>query len=208
MHGRPLAATLAALIALASPAAALAATFTVNGAGDQADLPSAGCDVDDVAPGPQCTLRAAIQAANLDAVRDGIVFAIKAATVTPATALPAITQPVIVDGSGEDAIADPALTIDGAGTAGLAVAGAGGTTSGTGTQIFGVRLTGFAGSALTVTGSYALLQHSVVDGNGGAGAAFGAGGLGRSAAESTPARGTASPATPAPASTSARAPGR
>src|SRR5687767_11914249 len=165
MQGRSLAATLAALILLALPAAASAAIIPVTTNADS----GAG------------SLRAAITSANATAERDSIVFSILpggATTITLASALPAITQPVIIDGTSQaTGIAQP-VTIAGATNAGLAVTGAGGTNAENGSQLFGLRLTGFTGNALTVTGSYALLQDSVVDGNTGDGVTFGAGGLG------------------------------
>ena len=165
MLGRLLLAALAALICLALPAAASAATIPVTTNADS------GAN----------SLRAAITSANTTAERDFIVFDIGlggATTITLASALPAITQPVVLDGASQDVgIAQP-VTIAGATQAGLAVTGAGGASAADGTQIFGFRLTGFTGNAVTVAGSYALLQDSVVDGNTGAGVAFGAGGLG------------------------------
>jgi Right handed beta helix region len=168
MHGRSLAAALAVMITLALPAAASAATFTVSNTNDS------GAE----------SLEAAIAAANADSARDGIVFNIPAlagATVTiPLTSsLPDIVHPVIIDGTNQDADAQLPVAVSGGGTVdGIVVAGAGGTSSANGTQLFDLRLTAFTGAGLGVTGSYALIQDSVIDGNGGAGVSFGSGGLG------------------------------
>src|SRR5919109_1084051 len=116
---------------------------------------------------------AALIALALPGTASAAIFTV---TTTLASPLPAITQPVVVDGSSQDMGIPQPVTIAGAANAGLAVAGAGGTNAATATQLFGFRLTGFTGSALTVTGSYALLQDSVVDTNTGDGVAFGAGG--------------------------------
>jgi trimeric autotransporter adhesin len=93
----------------ADPARA-AAPFTVNQTGDQDDLDFPGgafdgssddvCDVDP-APGKQCTLRAAIQAANERSGADTIRFRISGNgphTITPGSELPTITRPVTIDG--------------------------------------------------------------------------------------------------------------
>src|SRR5215208_4375137 len=166
MHGRSLAAALAGTSTLALPAAAAAITVDTNadsGAG---------------------SLRAAITQANGDTARDSIVFNIPALAGAPVTisltsSLPDIVQPVIVDGTNHDADAQLPVTVSGGGTvSGIVVAGAGGSSSANGTQLFDLRLTAFTGAGLGVTGSYALIQDSVIDGNGGAGVAFGSGGLG------------------------------
>ena len=121
MLGRSLAAPLAVLLILALPTAARAATIPVTNTNDS----GAG------------SLEAAINAANADSTRDGIIFNIPApagATVTiPLTSpLPAITQPVVVDGRNQDADAALPVIVDGGGVSGLAVTGAGGTAAETG----------------------------------------------------------------------------
>ena len=87
-----------------------------------------------------------------------------AATITLASALPDITQPVVMAGGTQDAALDQPITISATNT-GIEVAGAGGTSDGTGTQLLDLRLTGFTGAAVTVTGSYVLIQDSGVDAN-------------------------------------------
>jgi trimeric autotransporter adhesin len=71
-----------------------AATLTVTNVGDVASASTC------VAPTP-CSLRQAIDRANVDAVSDTITFAIAGAgphIVNPSTQLPIITQPVFIDG--------------------------------------------------------------------------------------------------------------
>jgi CSLREA domain-containing protein len=94
----------------AKPAHAATPPFTVNSTGDENDLDFPGgtfdgssddrCDVD-AAVGGQCTLRAAIQAANTRAGADTIRFRISGNgphTITPAREFPPITRPVTIDG--------------------------------------------------------------------------------------------------------------
>src|ERR1700730_17003756 len=74
---------------------AYAATFTVNTAADHDD---GVCNVAD------CTLREAINAANVSAGTDTITFNISGAavhTITPTSPLPTITDPVIIDGTSQ-----------------------------------------------------------------------------------------------------------
>ena len=101
----------------------LARSFVVNVATDQADA-SVGdglCDVDLVTPGSQCTLRAALQEANLKPGRDSIGFNIPGTNhVAPSSALPSITDPAAID----------ATTQPGAGLIWLDGAGAGAGTNG------------------------------------------------------------------------------
>lgn len=100
-----------------------AATFTVNSTGDSGDqAPGDGsCFTGqflDPAPGSnfragECTLRAAIQQANANKVKDTINFAIPGAgphIISPASQLPGITRPVTINGYTEslDEGANPA----------------------------------------------------------------------------------------------------
>ena len=60
------------------------------------------CDVDPGTPGNQCTLRAALQLANLQTVGQLITFDIPGGgvpTIAPASALPVATVPVTIDGT-------------------------------------------------------------------------------------------------------------
>ena len=88
------------LLIAAGPA--YAATFTVNGTGDGADLnlADAACDASP-SRGNQCTLRAAIQEANATSGADKISFNIPGTgvkTIKPGSELPAITEAVTIDG--------------------------------------------------------------------------------------------------------------
>lgn len=116
-----LGAILALVAALcASTPTALAATYVVN---STADLPDANvgdalCDVDAVADGLQCTLRAAIEQANASVGDDTIEFAIpgsgpRVIIITAAAGeLPALTTPVVIDGpsQGRFSLGVPAYT--------------------------------------------------------------------------------------------------
>jgi hypothetical protein len=94
-------------------------TFTVNTSGDENDLDfpdgafdgtsDGACDVDGAASGNQCTLRAAIQQANVTTGADTITFDIPAGdpgcdsgsgvcTISPTTNLPEIADTVTIDG--------------------------------------------------------------------------------------------------------------
>ena len=136
MQGRSLAATLAVLITLALPAAASAATFTVN---DGGDAPDAAIDGACATAGAVCTLRAAIAESNATAaVRDAIRFTVGVTTVTTATPL-SITAPVDLDGG------DGVPELQGSGAAGLVLAGtAGAATQETSTRIDQLELSGFS----------------------------------------------------------------
>ena len=99
------------LFGLLTAGPAHAATFTVNSTGDENDLDFPGgtfdgssdgrCDVDAGTTGNQCTLRAAIQAANKRRGADTIAFNIPESgvqTISPGSALPTITKRVTIDG--------------------------------------------------------------------------------------------------------------
>jgi hypothetical protein len=98
------------LFIMAEPANA-ATTFTVNSTGDENDLDfpdgafdgsSANtCDVTSTTFGNQCTLRAAIQQANVTTCADTIAFSISGNgphTISPTSVLPTITGEVTIDG--------------------------------------------------------------------------------------------------------------
>ncbi len=79
--------------------------YTVNSTGDEPDAIEGdfSCDVDTSTPGEQCTLRAAIEEANVNGttVPDSIAFNIPGSgvkTISPSTPLPTITEPVTIDG--------------------------------------------------------------------------------------------------------------
>jgi CSLREA domain-containing protein len=105
---------------LVMPAAALAATYTVDSTADEPDATpgTAGC----LTAGLKCTLRAAIQESNFSiGVPDEIKFAAAfdgqpADTIVPATALPAIKDPVSILGGdcfGEDGPHSPCAGVEG-----------------------------------------------------------------------------------------------
>ena len=90
-----------------TPASALAALFTVNSTGDTVDanIGDGVCDVDSGTGGDQCTLRAAIQEANVTPGADTINFNVSGlgcvdgvCTISPSTELPIITDQVIING--------------------------------------------------------------------------------------------------------------
>src|SRR3990170_1974359 len=88
-----------ALWLLASPAATHGLTFTVNSTGNSGDSNTADNVCNDGTGA--CTLRAAIQQANVSAGADAITFSIGsgAQAIAPATVLPTVTQPVVIDGT-------------------------------------------------------------------------------------------------------------
>ena len=93
-------------LAPVATATAVPISIVVNSTADDA-LPSDAaaanvCDVDPNTPGDQCTLRAAIQLANLQTAAQSISFAIDGGgvpTIAPATALPTATVPLTIDGT-------------------------------------------------------------------------------------------------------------
>ncbi len=118
-------ALLGVLFALSPDPAEAAITFTVNSTGDEDDLDFPGgtfdgssdglCDVTLSTAGPQCTLRAAIQAANANnnaPTVDLIRFDIPGDgphTIAPASdELPPITEPATIDGYTQGDLTSPA----------------------------------------------------------------------------------------------------
>ena len=100
-------AVLAALVAaLFCAPAAFAATWVVNDNGDAPRDPAAiGCDTDaDINTPPVCTLRAAIETANLDAAADTITFAANGRAPAPVAPLPKVTQQLTIDGGGNTTV--------------------------------------------------------------------------------------------------------
>jgi len=106
-----LAVALVMLMGFGSSPAHADATFTVNSTGDENDLDfPAGvfdgssdgkCDVSSGVAGDQCTLRAAIQEANLTLAPDTIRFGIPGSgvkTISPNSLLPVITEAVTITG--------------------------------------------------------------------------------------------------------------
>jgi CSLREA domain-containing protein len=104
----------AVCLSVAIPSAAAGATFTVNSTGNNADA-AVGNGVC-ATPQGECTLRAAIQEANVTAAPDNIYFAIGsgAKTIAVPSGLPTITQPVVIDGSTQPGFAGaPLIELDG-----------------------------------------------------------------------------------------------
>jgi hypothetical protein len=96
---------IAATAAVSAPVAAAGHTYIVRSAGDRSDrtIGDGVCDTTASPDTTNCTLRAAIEEANADAVGDRIRFAITAGssnvkTISPDSALPAITQPLTING--------------------------------------------------------------------------------------------------------------
>lgn len=89
-------------MSISAPAAAGASTFDVNDPGDGADTNTGDPTCDASAdPGEQCTLRAAIDQANVASDSDAIHFDLPAVgvnTITLGSQLPTITAPITIDG--------------------------------------------------------------------------------------------------------------
>jgi len=120
------------LLMVLLPVTALAQqTLVVNSVGDAADSSPGnnGCDTGNtISTGaPECTLRAAIQEANDDALADTINFIIPGNgvhTILPGTGLPEVTQPVIIDASTQPGYSGtPIIEINGANAVGNEVYG-------------------------------------------------------------------------------------
>jgi hypothetical protein len=107
--GLGLAFALTATAVASTPVAAAGHTYIVRSIGDRGDR-NVGDGVCDTTANPNttnCTLRAAIEEANADAVGDRIRFAITAGstrvkTIAPDTGLPAITEPLTINGYSQE----------------------------------------------------------------------------------------------------------
>ncbi len=155
----------ALLLALPGGPAHAATTFTVNDAGDAADIDLAddGCDSDPAA-GNQCTFRAAIEESNDTSGEDAIDFGIGTTptvkTISPASELPEITEALTIDGytqpgstpntlaTGNDAVHKVQLdgTNAGSGANGLEI-------SGPGSTVKGLVIRSFEGYCVTIASS-------------------------------------------------------
>ena len=95
-----------ALLLAMSAMPAVAATFTINSTAslDDANLNDGVCDVDLGSAGQQCTLRAAIQAANATPAADTILFASSITTLTLTLPIPQSTTPMAIDGANASAV--------------------------------------------------------------------------------------------------------
>ena len=126
-----------------------ATTFTVNSSDDVND---GTCN------GAHCSLREAINAANVASTLDTIAFAIGsgAVTIAPTSALPTITQPVIIDATTQPGyVSGPIVEIRGdsagGGVDGLTVTAGGSTIKGFTINRFGghgIKLTGAGGNTI------------------------------------------------------------
>jgi CSLREA domain-containing protein len=100
---------LAAAVITSAPVVAAGHTYVVRSTGDRGDR-NVGDGVCDTTANPNttnCTLRAAIEEANADAVGDRVRFAITAGssrvkTITPDTGLPSITEPLTINGYSQE----------------------------------------------------------------------------------------------------------
>ncbi|MCB0720439.1 MAG: T9SS type A sorting domain-containing protein, partial [Bacteroidetes bacterium] len=125
--------------------------LVVTTTGDESDATADDvCDVDESEDGNQCTLRAAMEIANLSAGRDSISFAIEGTglqTITLGSALPVITEPVVIDARTQGANpVTPLVALTGSGIDHAFVSNAGKTT------IRGFVLGGFRDAAIKFTG--------------------------------------------------------
>ncbi len=122
-RGAAVGATLAVLVSLLLPALAAAETFTVNSTGDGGQA-AAGPVCETTMPG-ECTLRAAIQAANELSGKDEIVFSgtvfkgDSASTITLTGLLPSISSPLRLKG-GSCAGGVPCARVDASALSGFA----------------------------------------------------------------------------------------
>src|SRR5262249_30389276 len=110
--------------ALLATATVEAATWTVDSTGDGPDKNIGNGTCAAAGPAPNCTLRAALQAAKLTAGIDTINFAIARAVPQPivlGSALPEITRPVSIDATTQPGFAgSPLIEIRGVATANIA----------------------------------------------------------------------------------------
>ena len=100
---------------------AVAATFTVDDAGDAGDANAGDSSCDDGTG--SCTFRAALQEANALIGSDTIEFSVGTGvvTLTPASALPFVTAPVIIDGTTQPGFSGtPIIELDGTSAGGSA----------------------------------------------------------------------------------------
>jgi CSLREA domain-containing protein len=93
--------------------------FVVNSNGDEPDLDlsNAGCDTDAEMDGDQCTLRAAIEQANLCPGKDVVTFAMAEGMLKPASRLPAIKDALVLNGTDQPPFGEVTLSGSKAGDA-------------------------------------------------------------------------------------------
>ena len=124
-----------------------AATFTVNSASDSG-APT------DCAGGGNCTLRAALLAANATPTQDSIRFALPAgAVIVPLSAFPTITAPVLIDALPSPTHSGrPTVFLDGL-AAGASADGLRFGNGAAGSAVFGLGFARFGGSGIELTGT-------------------------------------------------------
>ena len=130
-------------------------TYTIDSTGDGADSDTSDgvCDDGTVPGSTNCTLRSAIQQANMG---DGSVIKFNITggsyTISPASALPTITKPVFIDGYSQSGASASNRLIELDGTnAGASTNGL--TLSGTGSYILGLAINNFGGNGIVLQGS-------------------------------------------------------
>jgi parallel beta-helix repeat protein len=170
-----------ALMAVMTAGSAFGAVFTVNNTGDQPDATTTD-NVCSIAGAPTvCTLRAAIQQANVTAGTDTIGFSIPSAgphVISPASALPGIIQTVTVDGTTEPDYVQgsPPVVLKGsgagAGTNGLVFAA-----GSNGSTLRGIVIQSFAGTGVVIQSDGCVMERTYIGTNAGTSAA-GNGGAG------------------------------
>ena len=91
----------------------------LEGDADDVDLLDETCDIDAAQPGPQCTLRAAIEEAENQPGANTILFNIPGGgvhTLIPGSVYPVLNQPVSIDATSQPGYVDrPLIVIDGSG---------------------------------------------------------------------------------------------
>ena len=164
-----------AVVGLGSAGTVQAATFTVNNTGDAADANTA----DNVCATAVavCTLRAAIQQANVTAGTDSIRFSV-AGTISPTSALPTVTQTVSIDATTAPGyVGTPVVVISGS----SAGAGASGLTLGSGSggsTVRGLAISSFSAHGLVVQTNGNAIAKNHLGTNAAGTAAAGNGGYG------------------------------
>ena len=148
---------IAAFLAVGAPVTAAAATFVVNDTGSVSDttIGNGVCRTN----GGVCTLRAAIQEANVTPELDTIVFAIGTGPqrITHLSTNPTITRPVIIDGWTQPGFVDvPLIELHGNGSLGDGLRISGG-----GSTVRGLIINGFGDDGISLMGA----GNNVIEGN-------------------------------------------
>ncbi|MDX6557960.1 MAG: hypothetical protein QOF72_1009, partial [Blastocatellia bacterium] len=133
--------------------------YTVN---SNADTDDGSCTA--VGTGNGCTLREAINAANVNASKDTILFSIGSGslTITPASSLPSLNNPVYIDGTSQPGFAgQPIIEISGA-SAGTCLYVP---VSGSGSTIRGLAINRCNGHGISIDGSNDVIQGNYIGTN-------------------------------------------